>query len=476
MRRFLTFFALTTATQVCLLAQQVLILPLQIRLWGNDAAAGWFVALALANLASMFDVGLRNAGHAELVAGEGGDAAAQHAFRQTWALARLLLIGLTGLCLVGEMGRPNALLVGSVTVAAALETALIVRGIWFDTLGAFSRVEAVYFGMMLTRIVLSVVALTVLRAPPQTLAWLMIATSGLALCVQARVLRTPALALFAGGFSDIRWRSFGVVGFVVTEPATSWMRFSLPVLVFAAFTPPAFVTSFVALRALFGLARQMVSQLARYASVHYVQRVASARPIAEQLAVRAILASTLIGAALTAVVLVDHGRGLRAWLGEGLLHGEGLALSFGVGAIAYGYQVVAGVLTRSGDLVGVAKRHGAYLLFGGLAALAVRVAPSIPVYLSLLALQELFVAALFIPALGSSILRSSLAAVGVAGAVLGALVVTVAVNLGGIFDQVTPAALAISAAVAAGATAIVTIAMVAIAAPAIRPARWAKAR
>ena len=454
MKRFLQFFALTSATQFCLLVQQVLILPLMVRLWGGDLTAAWFVAIAIANLASVFDLGVRNAGHTDLVAGEQGHPRAARAFGETWALARLLIGSLTVLCLLAQaVLSADPWLAGKLTVATALETTLVVRGTWFDTLGAFSRVEIVYLTMMVVRIVAMVLGLTVLQVSPQALAWIMVVTAGLALWGQSRLLRSPALALSAGGFGAIRWRSFLVIRYVAAEPATNWMRLSLPVLVLASFTPPTFVTLFVALRAVFGLARQVVGQLARYASVQYVQRIETAPSTAHKIAMRAILGSTLIGVAVSSIVLADHGRALRVWLGHELLNSDGLAVSFSVGAIAYGYQVASGVMTRSGDVTRVARRHYVYLLFAAGTAVLVRFAvPSVSLYLTLLGLQELLIAGLFIPVLGQSTLRVFAIAAGAAGLVLGALLATVQFGVGGVFDQITPSALAISGSLALAST------------------------
>ncbi len=180
MPKALTFFALTTATQVCLLVQQVLILPLLLRVWGSETAAAWFVALAVANLASVFDLGLGSAGHAELLAGE-MRGTVDRRFRPVWALARLLVMTLTAVCVDGEMLGPDPLLTVTLTLATALGTLLVVRGTWLDTLSAVNKVEAVYFGMTASRIVLTVGVVAGLQAPPQAVACIMLGLMALAL-------------------------------------------------------------------------------------------------------------------------------------------------------------------------------------------------------------------------------------------------------------------------------------------------------
>lgn len=465
----LTFFALTTATQVCLLVQQVLILPLLLRVWGSDTAAAWFVALALANLAGLFDLGLRNAGHAELLAGE-TCGTVDRRFRPVWALARLLVVGLTAVCVGGEMLGPDPLLAATLTLATALETLLVVRGTWLDTLGAVSKVEGVYFGLAASRIVLTVGVVAGLRAPPQAVACIMLGLMVVALWAQARLRPSASLGLLAGGVRDIDRSTIGLVRFALAQPAATWMRYSAPVLAVAAIAPPAFVTSFVALRAVFGLARQIVVQLARYASVRYVQHCDPGAATA--IAVRAILACTLIGIAVSSVVLADHGRALRLWFGEGLMQSEGLTLAFGVGAIAFGHQVIAQVLTRTGRMATAAKRQYAYGLAAGLSVLWVLLlVPSVPLYLVLLALQDLFLAGLFVPALGAAVRRAALAAVSVAGLVLSGLLLLVAANPLDAFHALRPGSVAISLLSVLVAIVLSTAAMLAIDRSTVRQVR-----
>jgi hypothetical protein len=66
-RAFWGFFSLTTITQLCLVANQIALLPLQLRVWGVDVATQWFTILYLVYLVSIADLGLRNAGHSQLL-------------------------------------------------------------------------------------------------------------------------------------------------------------------------------------------------------------------------------------------------------------------------------------------------------------------------------------------------------------------------------------------------------------------------
>ena len=54
-------------TQGVLLLNQVVLLPIQIRIWGHIATAHWYTMLAIATIVSVSDCGLRTAGHAELI-------------------------------------------------------------------------------------------------------------------------------------------------------------------------------------------------------------------------------------------------------------------------------------------------------------------------------------------------------------------------------------------------------------------------
>ena len=54
-------------TQGVLLLNQVVLLPIQIRIWGHLSTAHWYAMLAIATIVSVADCGLRTAGHAELI-------------------------------------------------------------------------------------------------------------------------------------------------------------------------------------------------------------------------------------------------------------------------------------------------------------------------------------------------------------------------------------------------------------------------
>lgn len=425
MGKLLRFFSLTTASQLVLLVNQLVLLPIQLRTWGSETTADWLVVLALANIASVADLGLRNAGHADLLASaRKADGAAADRFRQLWALVRLLFVLTTAALLCAQLvrdvwtGAPVRAWVLGVTVAFALETFVIVRGMWLDTLGEFVRVESVYLGLVGLRVLLSLAALLIFQASPAALGWIMLATAAGAVLLQAVVLRPGLLRLAAGGFRDVRWRALLIVRLVVAEPVANWVRLSLPVIVLAAIASPVTVTVYVALRAVFGLVRQVVSQLARYASVRYVEQVQGDSVAANRALLRAVLFSVCAGVAISTAVLADDGRLIGRWLGAAVVD-DMIAATFAATAVGYGYQVALSLMTRTGDVAGVARRQYAYLAAAAAAAVVGLTCRSTHLYLGLIIAQELAIAGLFYSAFNDRVRR----------AVFGALLAGLLLNL-----------------------------------------------
>ncbi len=441
MKALLRFFSLTTGTQICLALSQLLVLPLQLRLWGQATTSHWFVVLAIANLASVADLGLRMAGHSQLLASvRTGERTATEHIREVWAVTRLLIAGSTAVLAAVQLGsalangRGPELWACAVTAATALDTLTIIRGMWLDTLGHFNQVEALFLGLVASRLVLSF-AILLAHGQPALLASMMLLTGAAAAALQGRLMPVPpVLGLDAGGFRTIRWHTVALVRFVVAEPASNWVRLSLPVIVLSALATPRFTTTYVALRAIFGLARQVVSQLGRYASVSYVQRLAADPAGAQTLLIRFTLLSTLVGLAVACGVIADHARLMGVWLAGIDPATESLiALCFTAAAISYGYQVVAGVLMRSGDLAGVARRQYAYLIVSAAAAAGAYAAGSAELYLALLGLQELTIAGLFVGAASPRVLWASLGGFAIAAVLSTALWAAAALNAGELF-------------------------------------------
>jgi hypothetical protein len=411
MKNFLSFFSLTVANQLCSVIAQLVLLPLMLRTWGHEVAAQWFVAVALANLTGVFDFGLHNAGHSQLLAGLNGDAKAATEFRHTWLLTRLTIVGMSVLFIVYQLllGSEFFALSSIMICSMAIDTILGARGIWFDTLGQFNRVESSFLATAILRIVVALAALVFFQASPITIAWIMLAISLSGIVVSWALLRSPLLGFLAGGFAGLSWRSLSVIRLVVADPLSGWVRTSLPVVVFAAIAPASVVTTYVAMRAVFGLSRQVIWQLTRYASVRYIQHYENNKKWAEHIVMRAIQGTIVIGVAVSSVVIVDQGRLVRLWLGFTSSDEYAIVASFAFGTIAFGYTVIANILMRTGDVAAVAKRQYLYLL----AAVSVAVVTQFiyadtTVYLVMLALQEVLIAGLFVTSLGKPIMQTSI--------------------------------------------------------------------
>src|SRR5215469_15227387 len=93
MGKFFQFFSLTILTQGVLLLNQIVLLPIQIRIWGHAGTAYWYATLALATITTVADFGLRTAGHSELIryAHNPADEQAKTEFQHLWAWIRILI-------------------------------------------------------------------------------------------------------------------------------------------------------------------------------------------------------------------------------------------------------------------------------------------------------------------------------------------------------------------------------------------------
>src|SRR5207248_5253452 len=160
----------------------------------------------------------------------------------------------------------------ALTLAYAIETLLIIRIVYLDTLGLYRGAEASYFMFAGLRLALAVPALLVLRLEANGLAWLFLATSVFALALQGWLVcrEVRVLGIFAALPRRLSVRVLAVARYTLAEPCASWVRLSLPVLVIAAIAPAASVTTYVALRATFGAARATIQHLARFTSVEYL--------------------------------------------------------------------------------------------------------------------------------------------------------------------------------------------------------------
>lgn len=406
MKKFIQFFSFAAMTQVILLLSQVVLLPMQIRLWGNQETALWYAAIALAMVTTVADLGLRTAGHVELLQlVQANDPVAREEFRQLWAWIRLLVFLVTATVLLGDfifgwlhgMGMwqvGRALL----TLAYAFETVLIIRIVYLDSLGEYSRAEFSYFNFAAVRLVLAVPALLLFKIHPIGLCWLFLATSLLGLMLQGWLCNIPhELSLFSSIPKRLSVRTCSQARYTMAEPCANWVRFSLPVLVIAAIAPATAVTTFVALRAIYGAGRTTIQQVARVASVEVLRFRATGRvEIAESLLTFFILSAALIGAAMAGLVSVDNLRMLSLWLKhfDRRLF-QNINLSFALSSPFYSYQVIVALSFRIGQLALMARRQYAYVLYSAVFAGAALIVKSLTVYLSMLVIAEITLSILF---------------------------------------------------------------------------------
>jgi hypothetical protein len=400
MKKFMQFFSFAAMTQVILLLNQVVLLPMQIRLWGVSETASWYAAIALATVTTVADLGLRTAGHVELLRlVQEKDAAGRAEFRQLWAWIRLLVLCVCALLLIADFlyGRSHGLEKWQLsrallTLAYAMETVLIVRIVYLDSLGEYSRAESSYFAFAAVRLALAVPALVIFRFNPLGLGWLFFATSMLGLVLQGLICRIPAeLHLFSPMPRRLSFRSCLLARYTMAEPCANWVRLSLPVLVIAAVAPATAVTTYVALRAVYGAARTTIQQVARVASVEAIRfRAAGDRETAESVLTVFVLLAALLGTALAGFVVLDNVRILSLWLKhfDRLLF-QNVNLTFALSSPFYSYQVMVALSFRIGQLAIMARRQYAYVLYSALFAGVALFTKTLAVYLVLLVVAEI---------------------------------------------------------------------------------------
>lgn len=384
--------------------------------------------IAISNIVGISDLGLRGAGH--LMLRQGGDAADRSKlaeFATIWAAVRLFVIMVTALTIAslyafeGAARKPLAIWQGVMILAAAFDAIYVVRGGWLDTLGQCTKVERLFFFIVLSRVFLCFAALALFGAAPLAISLINLATGAAGLAAQLRWIGSPrALDLTAGGFADIDRRIFGMLKFSVAEPVSSWSRLSLPVIVLSTFAPPKFLATFVAFRAVFSASRQVASQVARYASVSYVNYLGADMRYAVTLINRSILicASCSLGVAIFMItdggVLICH---LLKDVDSQFL--APIAFSFAFAAGAHASLITASTRTRAGEFSAVAMRYYCYIgISFAFAAVAV-VAKREDLYLLFVAIQEMALAIFFLGSEAET-MRTSAMCVGLFAGALGA--------------------------------------------------------
>ena len=202
MRKFFQFFSITILTQGVLALNQIVLLPIQIRIWGQASTAYWCATFALASIISVADLGLRTAGHLELMryAHNPADEQAKTEFQHLWAWIRILicvatitLIALDLLynCLYAKTSYP--LWHAALTIGVALETILCARITYLDSLELYREAEAGYLLLAATRFCLTIGALIFFHSPPCTLAWIWFFAGIFAIANQSKLCRRIGL-------------------------------------------------------------------------------------------------------------------------------------------------------------------------------------------------------------------------------------------------------------------------------------------
>lgn len=400
MKRFMQFFSFAAMTQVILLLNQVALLPMQIRLWGISQTVMWYAAIAVATVTTVADLGLRTAGHVELlklVQAKSPEAAEE--FQQIWAWIRLLVLLATAVVIVADgaygwwhgMGiaeLSRILLAG----AYAVETLLTIRIVYLDSLGEYSRAEASYFSFAALRLAMAVPALLVFKIHALGLSFLFLATSLLGLMMQGWLCAVPReLSLFRRFPRRLSFRVCSIARYTMAEPCANWVRISLPVLVITAVAPAAAVTTYVALRAIYGAARITIQQVARVASVEVLRlRTLMQWDKSESLLAFFIVFAGLIGTGVASGVVLDNLRVLSLWLkhfDRSLF--QNINLAFALAAPFYSYQVIVALSFRIGQLLFMARRQYAYVVYSAAFAGAALITRQFVVYLVLLVVGEL---------------------------------------------------------------------------------------
>jgi hypothetical protein len=403
MQKFFQFFSLTILTQGVLLLNQIALLPIQIRIWGQAGTAYWCATFALANIISVADLGLRTAGHLELVryAHNPADQQAKTAFQHLWAWIRILIcvatIALMALdllynCLYAKTSYP--LWRAALTIGVAIETILCARIMYLDSLELYREAEAGYLFLAAARFCLAIGALIFFHSPPETLAWIWCFAGVVAIAHQSKLCRRIGLLrLFEPIPPGLSLRTLMIALHTMADPASNWVRNSVPVLVLSAIAQPVAVTTYVALRSVFGAARQTIQQLSRYGSVQYLSlRQSHKMSVAEVQLTLCVLFTAFFASVLTCIVIADNFRIASFWLvtSDGTLY-QTIAITFGLASPFYVYQIVQGLMRRCGKVHEIARRQYLYIISLVIFAAITLLTKSVLVWLVLILVAEVMI-------------------------------------------------------------------------------------
>lgn len=258
MLRFLSF---ATLSQLAIIASQLVLLPLQIHVWGHDIVALWLSTLALTGILNVSDLGLRNAGFAALAAN-----APPERFSTLWTimrghmgLATLAVLAVVAAWLAPRAGAEGSLFLFVLALAATAEVFLGLRVTFMEAKGLIAPAEALFFAMAASRVVIAGVLIAFFNAGPLLVSIVWLLSAVCAVCAQSffRFVRetSPAFGNWkledvAAAYRDAAWSA--------ATPLVQWAQLQAPVIALSVFAAPALVSSFVAIRALFGTMRSIL--------------------------------------------------------------------------------------------------------------------------------------------------------------------------------------------------------------------------
>ena len=404
------FASLAVMTQGVLLLNQILLLPIQLRVWGTDLTAYWLSVMAVAAATQVMDFGLRAAGHAELIrhTNDPSDHEAGNEFAKLWAWMRILMLLSTVVLVVADyvfhhfcLGMDYPLWRTALLLGYALEVAICVRVNFLDTQGFYREAEAGYLVLAGARLFLAVGALLIFGASPAVLAYIWFFTGVFALAQQSLLCRkTGHLKLFAPLPHDLSIRTLATVRHTMADPCANWVRFNLPVLVLSAIAAPIAVVMYGALRAIFGAGRATILQMSRYASVEYLAlRQARRNGIAEMHLIMMVLLAAFFASGMAALVIADNGRLASLMVNkiyQDLPTYQMVAVTFGMSNAFFAYQITAAVSRRAGEVAEIAHRQYFYILACGLFAVPALILKSMLLWLVLMLVADVLMALTFL--------------------------------------------------------------------------------
>jgi len=402
------FASLALMTQGVLLLNQIVLLPIQLRVWKTDVTAEWYAILAVAAMTTISDFGLRQAGHAHLIrwVHDPSDDEARLEFTHLWAWIRIFCVATTTLLVIGDFAfahfyqhQPYPLWRTALLMGIAIEALICVRVTFLDTQGFYTEAEAGYLVLIAGRFLLSFIALLFFHAPPSVVAYLWFFTGIFALVQQSFLCRRAGrLKLFEPFPPNLQWRHAAMIRYTMSDPCSNWVRINGPVVVLSNMGAPSIaIVTYVALRAIFGAARATIQQMSRYASVEYVAlRQRQMFEMAEKHLVMLMLLSAYFASCCAAFVVADNGRLASLLLKDmDLPTYQMIAITFALGNAFYAAQICVSVCRRTGEVAEIAHRQYFYIVTAGVFAAIALAMKSVLLWLVLMLFADILLALSF---------------------------------------------------------------------------------